>query len=126
MTALKDAMTKARIDTKLAAQRVTMAAAAPLRKTGSDALKAVPKFSRMLRKRPHLFDALVLDYLRRVAADMPADVSVRAHKVRAHKRHHPRPRTQDEKDAALRAAGRENLALRSVFDSRKIDGLAND
>src|SRR5262249_18004644 len=101
MTAIKDAMTKAGIDT-VRAELFSLASQA-LRAHSGDPAKAVPKFSNLLRRRPDLLDALALDFLCRVAADMgmPANVKVRAHKVRAHERH--RPRTLKEKDAALRS-----------------------
>src|SRR5262245_17433636 len=69
MTAMKDAMTKAGIDTARA--ELLAKAHEVLSAHGKDATKAVPKFSALLRKRADLLDVLVLDYLRRVAANMP-------------------------------------------------------
>jgi len=147
MTAMKDAMTKAGVDTARA--ELLAKAHEVLRAHGDDAIKATPKFSGMLRKRADLLDALVLDYLRRVAANMPnvktpsdaskggaaprprpsasastsANASPRDVSVSKHKRSRPSPRarTQDEKDAALRAAEHKVAAVRSVFEVRTID-----
>src|SRR5262249_20242724 len=98
MTAMKDAMKKAGVDTARA--ELLTKAADVLRAHGGDATKATAKFSGMLHKRPDLLDALALDYLRRVAADMPN----RKHK---RPRQSPRPRSQEEKNAALHVAASE-------------------
>jgi hypothetical protein len=93
-----------------------------LRGHGGSAEKAASKFCQMLRKRNDLLNALVLEFLRRVAADMgtQAPASIKNIKVREHRRH--RPRTEEERTGALVAAGTAIEAMRSIFDERHIDG----
>lgn len=121
MTAIKDALTKAGVDT----------AAAELRTRAREALQfnrgnvgaAAEKLTNMLMKRRDLVGSLALQYLQTLAADPDVTAAIavqekrpRDVKVKSHARH--RRRTTAEKDAALRVAGAEVAALRGVFDHR--------
>jgi hypothetical protein len=121
VTAFKDAFEKAGMNT--AGAEVYKLGVDALRGHGGSAEKAAPKFCNLLRKRNDLLNALAIEFLRWVAADMgtqPSPVSIKNIKVREHKRH--RPRSEEERTGALIAAGTAVEALRSIFDERHIDG----
>src|SRR5262245_1890123 len=118
MTAMKDAMHKAGIDT--ATSELYTLAVEALRQHGGSIVKAAPKFAALLRKRDDLLEAVARNVLQRAAADMsiplPGTVDIRAsrmHRRPKHQRH--RPRTDAERTAALQVAALHNEALRSVF-----------
>jgi hypothetical protein len=122
MTAIRDALTRAGINTAGAELHARTAEALKFHRGDVD--MAARKLATMLVKRRNLFDALVLDHVRRVAADptvaaaiaadMPKDV-----RVKKHDRH--RRRTEAERAAALRVAGSESEIVGSVFE-RRING----
>ena len=79
--------------------------------------KALKDFIRVLLARRDLLEELALDYLKRLAADMPKPTgrgTVKAHPVRQHRR-----RTKEERAAAVAA---ELTAAGAIFNIRKIDG----
>jgi hypothetical protein len=128
MTAIRDAMAKAGIDT----------AAADLRTRAHEALKfnrgnvsiAAEKFTTMLMKRRDLVGSLALDYLKRIAAEpeVVAAIAVDARpkdvNVRRHARH--RKRTTAEREAALRVAGIGVEAIRDALSHRVNDRPIGD
>jgi hypothetical protein len=128
MTAIRDAMTKAGIDT----------AAAELRTRAQEALKfnrgnvgiAADKFTAMLMKRRDLVGSLALQYLQRIAAEpevvaaIAVDVRPKDVKVKQHARH--RKRTTAEREAALRVAGIGVEAIRDALNHRVNDRPIGD
>jgi hypothetical protein len=128
MTAIKDAMTKAGIDT----------AAAELRTAAHDVLKfnrgniavAAGKFTAMLMKRRDLVRSLALQYLQRIAAEpevvaaIAVNVRPKDVKVKQHQRH--RKRTTAEREAALRVAGISADAIRDALSHRVNDRPVGD
>lgn len=128
MTAIKDAMQKAGFDTtNTELYRLEVEA---IRNHGGNALKAVPKFAALLRKRDELLEALVRKELLAIAAGMSIplpDVNVRGSRTGSYRRggyQRHRPRSDEERAAALRAAAARTEALQSVFDRRRFHGRA--
>lgn len=121
MTAFRDAFQKAGMNT--AGAELFKLATDALRNHGGSAEKAAGKFCTLLRKRNDLLNALALDFLHRVAADMAAAApAIKPVDVRKHKRQ--RPRTQSERAGAFAAATTSAQAMRTIFDERRIDGRA--
>ena len=125
MTAMKDAMHKAGVDT--ASSELYTRAVEALRAHNGSAVKAAPKFAELLRKRDDLLLAVARNVLLRAAADMqiplPGTIDIstsRSSRRKEHQRH--RPRTDAERTAAMQVMAMQNEALRSVFDRRRIGG----
>jgi hypothetical protein len=96
-------------------------AADAIKAAKGDKLRAAMRLMTTLRGRPDLLEALALDYLERVSADMmsepsPAATKPRVAKVRAHER-----RTPSQRAAALRSRGEVAAAVLTAYDY-KIDG----
>lgn len=118
MTAIRDALTRAGINT--AGIELKKMATEALRSNGGSVEQATVKMTRSMRKRDDLLAALVRDFLQRVAAETPVAAREKKVDVREHKRQ--RPRTAAERSGALVAAGTAVQALRSIFEQRIIDG----
>ena len=127
MTAIKDALAKAGMDTGKLDLRA--AATEALDAAKGNVERAVLRFAAILAKRSELREAIARDYLDRLAAerglqqpeetiDAPAagSIKVREHKVRQHRR-----RTHEERQAALQGAGRAAASMATAYD-RQIDG----
>ena len=123
MTAIRDAMTRAGVDTTGAELRA--AALDALKNNRGNVEKAAMQLGALVIKRRDLLRTLTLDFVRRLAGEPEALERVavterqRDVTVDRHKRH--RRRTREERAAALRVAAGEADAMRSVFD-RRVNG----